>query len=166
LALATLLLDAGKAAIALLLARGLSGVSEIGLVAGACAFIGHCFPIWLNFKGGKGVATYFGLLLVGMPPLGFAVGIVWIAVAMIFRYSSLASLVSVAVAPLLALIGSYSPAELIFLIVLAALVIWRHAANIDRLRAGTEPHIGDKKDGDATPPPAAPIAATSPPSES
>jgi glycerol-3-phosphate acyltransferase PlsY len=167
LALATLLLDAGKAAIALLLARWLSTGSayqlEYGLVAGLAAFIGHCFPIWLNFKGGKGVATYFGLLLFGMPPLGVVVGVVWIAVAMIFRYSSLAALVSVALAPLLAFIGGYSWPELIFLVALAGLVYWRHSANIQRLRTGTEPRIGGKKDGEAAPPPQAPAT---PPAES
>ena len=164
IALATLLLDAGKAAIALVIARWLSGQEEMGLVAGAAAFIGHCFPIWLNFKGGKGVATYFGLLLFGMPPLGLAIGVVWIAVAMIFRYSSLAALVAVTAAPLLAAIGQYSLAQLAFLVILAGLVYWRHAANIQRLRAGTEPHIGGKKDGDATPP-AATEPATPPPAE-
>ena len=111
---------------ALLIARALSAGSayqlEFGLVAGVAAFVGHCFPVWLNFKGGKGVATYFGLLLFGMPPLGLVVGVVWIAVAMIFRYSSLAALVSVALAPLLAFIGGYSWPELIFLVVLAGLI--------------------------------------------
>ena len=170
LALATLLLDAGKAAIALLAARALSQGSpdqlELGLVAGAAAFIGHCFPVWLQFKGGKGVATYFGLLLFGMPPLGLAIGVVWIAVAMIFRYSSLAALVSVTAAPLLALIGNYSAPELVFLLVLAGLVYWRHAANIERLRAGAEPRIGAKKDPDAGSSPAAPSQAAPPSAES
>jgi glycerol-3-phosphate acyltransferase PlsY len=174
LALATLVLDAGKAAMALLAARWLTNGAayqlEIGLVAGAAAFIGHCFPIWLNFKGGKGVATYFGLLLFGMPPLGLAVGVVWIAVAMIFRYSSLAALAAVTVAPVLAMIGSYTLPEVSFLVLLAALVYWRHAANIDRLRAGTEPRIGAKKDADAASPPAAPAPgapapAAQPPAE-
>jgi glycerol-3-phosphate acyltransferase PlsY len=169
LALATLALDAGKAAIALLAARWLSNGApyqlEIGLAAGAAAFIGHCFPIWLNFKGGKGVATYFGLLLFGMPPLGLAVGVVWIAVAMILRYSSLAALAAVSVAPVLAMIGSYTLPEVAFLVLLAALVYWRHAANIDRLRAGTEPRIGARKEPDAAPPPAAPSPTASPPAE-
>jgi glycerol-3-phosphate acyltransferase PlsY len=165
LALATLVLDAGKAAIALLVARWASGSEEVGLVAGAAAFIGHCLPIWLNFKGGKGVATYFGLLLFGMPPLGLVIGVVWIAVAMIFRYSSLAGLVSAAVAPVLAFIGGYSGPQLIFLLVLAVLIFWRHSANIARLRAGTEPHIGDKKDGSATPPNSLSTPAAPPPAE-
>jgi len=152
LALATLLLDAGKAAIALMIARWLSGGStseiEIGLTAGAFAFLGHCYPVWLGFRGGKGVATYFGLLLFGMPPLGVVVGVVWLAMAMMFRYSSLASLIAAAVAPLLATIGGYSGSEIAFLVLLALLIVWTHRANIARLRADIEPKIGDKK-GDA-----------------
>lgn len=168
LALATLLLDAGKAGLALFLARLLAGAEsphqiELGLLAGFFAFLGHCFPVWLKFKGGKGVATYFGLLLIGMPPLGAVIGVTWIAVAMIFRFSSLAALVSSALAPVLALVGGYSLWEVVCLVALAALIFWRHAANIARLRAGTEPRIGDKKDGPTPepPPPAAEPSAES-----
>ena len=150
IALATLVLDAGKAGIALFLARLIAGNDapfeiELGLVAGFAAFIGHCFPVWLQFKGGKGVATYFGLLLVGMPPLGVVAGITWLAVAMMFRISSLAALVTVALAPILALVGSYSTSEVVCLVALAVLIFWRHRANIERLRAGTEPKMGEKK---------------------
>jgi glycerol-3-phosphate acyltransferase PlsY len=167
LALATLLLDAGKAAIALELARWLSGGSpneiEMGLTAGACAFLGHCYPVWLGFKGGKGVATYFGLLLFGLPPLGVVVGVIWLAMAMIFRYSSLASLTAACMAPVLALVGGYSGAETGFLVLLAILIVWTHRANIARLRAGAEPRIGEKKETaptDASPsPPAEPPAS-------
>jgi len=159
LALATLLLDAGKAGIALFLARLVAGSEnplqlELGLVAGFAAFIGHCFPAWLGFKGGKGVATYFGLLLVGMPPLGLVIGITWIAVALMFRMSSLAALASVALAPILALAGGYSTSEVACLVALAALIVWRHSANIARIRAGTEPRIGDKKEATAAAAPA------------
>ncbi|MBI3437575.1 MAG: glycerol-3-phosphate 1-O-acyltransferase PlsY [Proteobacteria bacterium] len=150
LALATLLLDAGKAAIALLVARWLTGGSqseiETGLVAGGFAFLGHCYPVWLGFKGGKGVATYFGLILFGMPPLGVVVGVVWLTIAMMFRFSSLASLIAAAVAPLLAMVGNYSISEIAFLVVLALLIVWTHRANIARLRAGVESKIGEKKD--------------------
>jgi glycerol-3-phosphate acyltransferase PlsY len=155
LALATLLLDAGKAGAALLLARAFAeafGFSdelqrEIGLTAGAAAFIGHCYPVWLNFKGGKGVATFFGVLFAGIWPLGLIAGVTWLAVATIFRYSSLAALCAAAIAPLMAVIASFSWSEVLFTLVIAALIFWRHAANIARLRAGTEPKIGDKKDG-------------------
>lgn len=154
IALATLVLDAGKAGIALFLARLIAGNDapfqiELGLVAGFAAFIGHCFPVWLQFKGGKGVATYFGLLLVGMPPLGVVAGITWLAVAMMFRISSLAALVTVALAPILALVGSYSTSEVVCLVALAVLIFWRHRANIARLRAGTEPKMGQKKEAEA-----------------
>lgn len=164
IALATLVLDAGKAGIALFLARLIVGTDapfqiELGLVAGFAAFIGHCFPVWLQFKGGKGVATYFGLLLVGMPPLGVVIGITWLAVAMMFRISSLAALVSVTLAPILAFVGGYSTAEIICLVALAVLIFWRHAANIARLRAGTEPRMGEKKVAEEEPVSAAPAPA-------
>jgi acyl phosphate:glycerol-3-phosphate acyltransferase len=159
LALATLLLDAGKAAAALLLARAFAEAGgfdqemqrQLGLVAGAAAFIGHCFPVWLKFKGGKGVATFFGVLFAGIWPLGMVAGVTWIAVATIFRYSSLAALCAAAIAPLMALIAQFNWSEIIFTLVLAALIFWRHATNIARLRAGTEPKIGDKKDDGAPP---------------
>jgi glycerol-3-phosphate acyltransferase PlsY len=166
LALATLVLDAGKAAIALLIARWLSGGSaheiEIGLTAGGFAFLGHCYPVWLGFKGGKGVATYFGLLLFGMPPLGVVVAVIWLAVAMMFRYSSLAALIAAGAAPVLAFVGGYSGSETAFLVVLALLIVWTHRTNIARLRAGIEQKIGEKKEAAAEPasaPPAEPPAS-------
>jgi glycerol-3-phosphate acyltransferase PlsY len=154
LALATLLLDAGKAAAALLLARAFADVAgfsaeqqrELGLVAGAAAFIGHCYPVWLGFKGGKGVATFFGVLFAGIWPLGMIAGVTWLAVATIFRYSSLAALSAAAIAPLMALVAGFSWSEIIFTLVLAVLIFWRHSANIARLLARTEPKIGEKKD--------------------
>lgn len=154
LALATLLLDAGKAGIALLLVRAIAGHEnphqvELGLVAGAAAFLGHCFPVWLKFKGGKGVATFFGVLFAGIWPLGLVAGVTWIAVATMFRYSSLAALAAAAVTPLMALVAQFSWPEILFTVVLAALIFWRHSANIARLRAGTEPRIGDKKKDEA-----------------
>ncbi len=163
LALATLLLDAGKAGIALLLARELAGFGgfseelqrQIGLTAGAAAFIGHCYPVWLNFKGGKGVATFFGVLFAGAWPLGVMAGVTWLAVATMFRYSSLAALCAAAIAPIAALVAGFSWAEIVFSALLAALIFWRHKANIARLRAGTEPRIGAKKDAGGTPPDAA-----------
>jgi len=171
LALATLVLDAGKAGIALIAARmfaDLGGFTEeaqrnIGLVAGAAAFIGHCYPVWLGFKGGKGVATFFGVLFAGIWPLGFIAGVTWLAVATIFRYSSLAALCAAAIAPVAALIAQFNWSEIIFSLVLAALIFWRHKANIQRLRAGTEPRIGAKKDetAPANPAPAAESTAES-----
>jgi glycerol-3-phosphate acyltransferase PlsY len=170
LALATLLLDAGKAGIALLIARwaaGLGGLPEetqlqIGLVAGGFAFLGHCLPVWLQFKGGKGVATFFGVLFAGIWPIGFIAGVTWLAVATMFRYSSLAALCAAAIAPLAALVAQFSWPEVIFTLVLAALIFWRHSANIQRLLAGTEPRIGDKKKGEADAATPAPAPAPEP----
>lgn len=151
IALGTLVLDAGKAALALLLARFAFHSETAGLIAGACAFIGHCFPVWLNFKGGKGVATFFGVLLAGIWPIGILCGAVWLVVAGLTRYSSGAALAAAAAAPLATLIGGSFPQETIFCAVLAVLIFWRHSANIQRLLAGTEPRIGEKKDDGATP---------------
>jgi glycerol-3-phosphate acyltransferase PlsY len=160
LALATLLLDAAKAGLALLLFKGLANwlgrdtfgedaAYQVGLVAGAAAFVGHCYPVWLNFKGGKGVATFFGVLFAGPWPVGMIAGVTWLAVATMFRYSSLAALCAAAISPLMAWVAGFSWEEITFTVVLAALVFWRHRGNIERLRAGTEPRIGGKKDGEA-----------------
>jgi glycerol-3-phosphate acyltransferase PlsY len=170
LALATLLLDAGKAGIALLIARwaaSLGGLPEetqlqIGLVAGGFAFLGHCLPVWLQFKGGKGVATFFGVLFAGIWPIGFIAGVTWLAVATMFRYSSLAALCAAAIAPIAALVAQFSWAEVIFTLVLAALIFWRHSGNIQRLLAGTEPRIGDKKKAEADAATPAPTPAPAP----
>jgi acyl phosphate:glycerol-3-phosphate acyltransferase len=166
LALATLVLDAGKAAFALLIARALAGQSEvqieIGLTAGAAAFIGHCYPVWLGFKGGKGVATFFGVLFAGVWPLGVISGLTWLAVATMFRYSSLAALCAAAIAPLAALVAGFSWSEVAFTLVLAALIFWRHRANIARLRAGTEPRIGEKQSAQPPAEPAPPAPEATP----
>ncbi|QGZ94731.1 glycerol-3-phosphate 1-O-acyltransferase PlsY [Terricaulis silvestris] len=164
LALATLLLDALKAGIALVLARWIAGAAgvpettayQIGLVAGAAAFIGHCYPVWLGFKGGKGIATFFGVLFAGPWPLGVIAGVTWLAVATIWRYSSLGSLCAALVAPIAAAVAGFGWEEVAFTGVLGLLIFWRHRSNIMRLRAGTEPRIGDKKEEPpvATAPPA------------
>jgi glycerol-3-phosphate acyltransferase PlsY len=149
IALATLLLDAGKAAIALIAARALWGdkpsSDEIGFIAGGAAFLGHCFPVWLGFKGGKGVATYFGVMFAGIFPLGILAGATWLAMAAIFRYSSLAALAAVTITPIAALVGGFDVSAIIFCLVLMALVFWRHRANIARLLRGEEPKIGAGK---------------------
>lgn len=169
IALATLVLDAGKAAAALLIAREAAPEAirvEMGLMAGGAAFIGHCFPVWLKFKGGKGVATFFGVLLAGIWPIGLLAALTWLATATIFRFSSLAALCAAAIAPLAALVGQFNWSEIGFTLVLAALIFWRHSANIARLRAGTEPRIGEKKEAspmEAAQPPAPPAAEDAPP---
>ncbi len=142
LAAATLLGDALKGTVAVLAARHLLG-GEAALVAGLGAFLGHLFPVWLGFRGGKGVATYLGILL-GLDWQAFAFFVVlWIAVAFASRYSSLAALVASAATPMfLMLTGSPRMAGL--MAVLAALLWWKHSENIARLRAGTEGRIGKK----------------------
>ena len=139
-ALATLLLDGGKGALAVLLARWLAA-GDAGQVAGLAAFLGHCFPVWLGFRGGKGVATALGLLLAVAWPVGLAACATWALVAAAFRYSSLAALMAMGLAPVMAVLLGRGEAVLLGL-VLAILVYLRHAANIGRLRAGTEPRIG------------------------
>ena len=139
-ALATLLLDGGKGALAVLLARALAG-EDAGQVAGLASFVGHCFPVWLGFRGGKGVATFLGLLLALAWPVGVAACLLWLGTAALFRFSSLAALVAAGSSPLVALLlGRGEVAGLALL--LALLLAWRHRANVDRLRRGAEPRIG------------------------
>lgn len=141
-ALATLLLDSGKGAIAVLLARWLAG-DTAAVLAGAGALLGHCFPVWLGFRGGKGVATFLGTLIALYWPLGLAACAIWLATALVTRISSLSALVAVASSPLVALLmgkGLIAAAALF----MAVLIFWRHKENIARLRAGTEPRIGRK----------------------
>ena len=151
LALATLLLDAGKGAAALLIARHLFGSDVVGAIAGGAAFLGHLFPVWLGFKGGKGVATFFGLLIAACWPLGLMAGATWLIVAFALRYSSLAALAAAAAAPIYALLPlpalALPAAQPIFwlAIVTAVLIYIRHNENIGRLLKGAEPRIGAAK---------------------
>ena len=150
LALATLLLDAGKGAAALLLARWLFNNDVAAAIAGGAAFLGHLFPVWLGFKGGKGVATFFGLMLAAWWPLGLAAAALWLLTAALFRISSLSALVSTAATPVLsvlpiAALGLPTDMPITLLAAFAAVLIWiRHAQNIGRLLRGTEPRIGAK----------------------
>jgi acyl phosphate:glycerol-3-phosphate acyltransferase len=144
LAAATLLLDGVKGAAAVLLARALLYDQDAALFAGLAAVLGHLFPIWLRFKGGKGVATGFGVLIAASWPVGLAAGAIWLLVAGLARLSSLASLAAFAAAPCVALIlGEFAVVKLAFTI--AVLVFVRHQGNIRRLLAGTEPRIGRGK---------------------
>ena len=147
LAAATFLLDSGKAAIALLLAQKLFGY-EAGFIAGGAAFLGHCFPVWLNFKGGKGVATFFGVLFAGLPWVGLACAAIWVLAAIALRYSSLAALLAAFAAPLIEFAlrdPSRGIVPVSFCAVLGVLIFVRHQANITRLFQGAEPRIGAKK---------------------
>lgn len=141
-ALATLLLDAGKGGIAVLVARWLVG-NDAAQLAALAAFLGHLFPIWLGFKGGKGVATFLGTLLALAWPVGLAACASWAVAAALTRISSLAALVAAASSTFW-MLALGEGRMMILGIILTLLVYWRHAANIKRLRAGTEPKIGKK----------------------
>jgi acyl phosphate:glycerol-3-phosphate acyltransferase len=147
LAAATLLLDGLKGAVAVLIVRALVG-QDIAMLAGLAAVLGHLFPVWLKFKGGKGVATGLGVLIAASWPIGVAACAVWLIVAAATRLSSLAALAAFASAPCAALIvQNFSVVKLAFTI--AVLVFVRHQANIRRMFAGTEPRIGRSKTGSA-----------------
>jgi acyl phosphate:glycerol-3-phosphate acyltransferase len=144
LAATTLLLDALKGAGAVLIARALLWDQDTALLAGLAAVLGHLFPVWLRFKGGKGVATGLGVLLAASWPIGLTACAVWLLVAAVARLSSLAALAAFAAAPIMGLIlEEFSFVKLAFTI--AVLVFVRHQANIRRLLAGTEPRIGRSK---------------------
>lgn len=142
LAAATLFLDGVKGTLAVLIAGRLGG-HDAELAAGLFAFLGHLYPVWLNYKGGKGVATFFGVMLGLIWPV-FLIGVmIWLGIAYFYRYSSLAALVmSVSVVVICLVMGRLDLAELLGL--MAALLWWKHRENIGRLRAGTEGKIGAK----------------------
>ncbi len=143
LALITLLGDGGKGAAAVLLMQWLSGSAAIAAIAGGAAFLGHCFPVWLKFRGGKGVATFFGTMLAIAWPAGLAAGATWIVMAAIFRFSSLAGLTAAAMAPVYVFLFNQTPeAKLWMAVFMAVLIFVRHHANIRRLLRGEEPRIG------------------------
>lgn len=141
-ALLTLLLDAGKGGIIVLLARAVTG-EDAAQIAGLMAFIGHCFPVWLGFKGGKGVATYFGILFALSLPIGAIAGAIWLLIAATLRYSSMAALFTAGWIPVIVAYMSLGP-YFILLILLGIFIYFRHWENIGRLRAGTETKIGRK----------------------
>lgn len=139
LAAATLLLDLSKGATAVWLARALWPGSETAAATGV--IIGHCYPIWLRFRGGKGVATLMGASLALAWPIGLAYALVWLSMLYVTRISSLAGMCAAVAAPVAALaLGNWPYAQV--LAPLAVLVLWLHRANIARLRAGTEPRVG------------------------
>lgn len=144
LALMTLLLDAGKGAAAVLIARWLSGSDVTTALAGGAAFIGHLFPVWLDFKGGKGVATFFGVLLAAAWPVGLVAAGVWLSVFFLGRISSLSALVAAAAVPVAAWALGESGPMVVLTVVMAALIYVRHLENIGRLARGQEPRFGAK----------------------
>ena len=142
LAAATLLGDMLKGTVAVIVA-GQFGGPNAAIAAGVGAFLGHLFPVWLKFKGGKGVATYIGILLGLFWPAAVAFCAIWIAVALIFRYSSLAALAASALVPPLLLWSHHTALAAVFA-VLSVLLWIMHRANIQRLMAGTEGRVGKK----------------------
>lgn len=142
IAAGTLVADAGKGAVAVLIAREFG--PDTAVCAALGAFLGHLFPVWLKFKGGKGISTQIGILLALFWPVGLLFCATWLAVAAVFRYSSLSALVATAFTPVyLALFGQWQIAELS--VALAVLVFFAHRDNIRRLVQGTESKIGGKK---------------------
>lgn len=141
-ALLTLVLDAGKGGIAVLIARALAA-EDAAQLAGFAAFLGHLFPVYLGFRGGKGVATFLGTLIALAWPVGLAACGTWLAIAAALRYSSLSALVAAGLSPVWALVLGRGDMAVLAM-VLAVLIYVRHAANIRRLIAGTEPKIGKK----------------------
>ncbi|HYJ51790.1 MAG TPA: glycerol-3-phosphate 1-O-acyltransferase PlsY [Allosphingosinicella sp.] len=146
LAAATLLLDAAKGAAAVLLAAWLwpdqpqfPGIAAIG------AFLGHLYPVWLRFRGGKGVATFMGLVAALHWPCAVAVVLVWLAVFALLRFSSAAGMAAAIAAPVSAVAMGRFDLALLFL-GFAMLILWKHRANIARLAAGTEPRVGARTD--------------------
>ena len=145
-AILTLLGDALKGVVAVLLARfGLGAGEELVTLAGLAAFVGHLYPVFHRFQGGKGVATAAGVLLALHPAVGGGVLLTWLIIAFFFRYSSLAALVSAVFAPFWQALLFGLDARVLIILVMSALLVWRHRANIVNLRAGRESRIGQKK---------------------
>ena len=138
----TVLFDAGKGAVAVLLARAFIG-EDAAQLAGLAAFLGHLFPVWLGFRGGKGVATFLGIFLALYWPLGLAACATWLFFALTLRMSSLAALATAGLSPMW--MFTLNQGQMLLLgAVLTILIYVRHSANIARIKAGTEPKIGRK----------------------
>ena len=154
LAALTLIGDSGKGALAVGLVYAFARWQQMGdqtayllmAIAAGAAFTGHLFPVWLKFKGGKGVATFFGTILAIAWPVGLLAGATWLLMAFLFRMSSLAALTTVALAPFFALATEQPYPVVVLAVFMAVLVFIRHRDNIGRLLKGQEPKIGGKKD--------------------
>lgn len=144
LAALTLLGDMLKGTVAVLLAGWLFASREAALAAGLGAFLGHLFPVWIGFKGGKGVATYLGLLIGLAWPAALAFAAIWLAVAKLSKYSSLSALTASLVSPLVIWLALGRPQTALLMALLAALLWFMHRGNIARLLAGSEGKIGQK----------------------
>jgi acyl phosphate:glycerol-3-phosphate acyltransferase len=142
LALLTLLLDGGKGAAAVLLAPSLTSTEIAPLLAGLGAFMGHLYPVWLRGKGGKGVATGFGVLLGLSLPVGLCALSVWLLTALTTRYSSVSALTAFALLPIYAKLIAPLSFSVMAASFMLPLIVWKHLPNLRRLRLGTEPKIG------------------------
>ena len=143
-AAATLILDGAKGAVAVMLARALGGAEDAAQVAALAAFLGHLYPVWLGFKGGKGVATFLGIMLALAWPVGLACCVTWLVGAFVTRISSAGALLAAALSPIWLFAFDHGTL-LVLTFVLTVLIYIRHAANLARIKAGTEPKIGRKK---------------------
>ncbi len=139
LAAATLFLDGAKGAAAVLIAESIQ--PGLGPMAGLAAFFGHCYPVWLTFKGGKGVATMLGIALAASWQVGLIFAGVWLAALALFRYSSVGGMAAAVSAPIAAVMFGRLELTVLF-VALALIVLWKHRANIGRLRRGEEPRVG------------------------
>lgn len=140
----TVLLDAGKGAVAVLLGRWLLG-EDAAQIAGLAAFVGHIFPVYLRFRGGKGVATFLGLMIALSWQVGLACCATWLVVALVGRMSSLAALISAALASVW--LFAFNQGHILVLVMILTILIYiRHAGNLRRIKAGTEPRIGEKRE--------------------
>jgi len=138
----TLILDAAKGAVALLLARHFAG-EDAAQIAALAAMLGHCYPVWLRFRGGKGVATFLGIMLACAWPVGVGCCLVWLIAAAVTRISSMGGLASASASTILLVVLGYGYG-LVLGVLLTVLMFVRHRANIQRIKAGTEPKIGQK----------------------
>lgn len=145
LAFFTLLIDMAKGALPVIIFRELYGPIA-GATAGLAAFVGHIFPIWLGFKGGKGVATFLGVLLALSPAVGLATAGTWLLVAKMSKLSSLAALIAAGLSPLYVSMIGLGKATTLIVAAMTLVIFYRHEQNIHRLCTGEEPKIGDKKD--------------------
>jgi acyl phosphate:glycerol-3-phosphate acyltransferase len=139
----TLVLDGAKGAVAVLLARFFAG-EDAAQVAGLAAMIGHCYPVWLKFKGGKGVATFLGVILALAWPAGLACCLAWLIGALVTRISSMGAIAAASTSTIFLVVLGYGSAFILG-VILTLLIFWRHRENIKRIRAGIEPKIGAKK---------------------
>ncbi|MGN7614079.1 glycerol-3-phosphate 1-O-acyltransferase PlsY [Magnetococcales bacterium HHB-1] len=146
-----LLLDIGKGATAVLLVQWQTGNDILAGFSGLAAFLGHLFPIFLRFKGGKGVATALGITLAWTPWAGLLGIITWLTSAVIFKISSLAALLCFAIVPMSLLFLPYGALSVGLSLIMSLMIFWRHRSNIHRLIQGTEPRIGQKKTPEKTP---------------